>query len=379
MAVSKRVVVLVAALGVVGVGCGDAKSTAPSEYGQASIALVGTGADGTAYRLPAGSQIELNSGQFDLVQSLDGNGAEIDVAVPPGQYQATLFDANFATPVSWTLDVVDVAGNLIGNVVATLDTAMPVALAVVSGRSTPIALSFRIPTGASVNFDRGSVSVTLSVSTGQATSYAFDASVSLNVSSVLVPGGSPLTGVVAGPGTQGLALEVGGPITGDWVETGGEIGDTSASFLVCAPPNITTKIASGNPAFDDFIAEVGTGSDPLSLFGTASLCVQDDGNRNIVRVRLSRIGAPTTPTFQVLGAGPFQFRVIMQAVLPSRAYDYAGHTLNLAQLMADSGAGLQLLSATTTIFDVANNGLTTEEFGSTYAAPSGETFSFTGQ
>ena len=99
MTLSKQVVVVVGALFVfVSVsGCGNSNPTnpTPQQYGQVGIALVATGSDGTTYRLPAGAQVELNSGQFDLLQQLGGNSPQIDVAVPPGQYTATLLSACF--------------------------------------------------------------------------------------------------------------------------------------------------------------------------------------------------------------------------------------------------------------------------------------------
>ena len=383
MTLSKQVVVVVAALFffVSFSGCGDSNPTnpTPQRYGQIGIALVATGADGTTYRLPAGAQVELNSGQFDLLQQLGGNSPEIDVAVPPGQYTATLFDQNFETPAIWNLDRLDAAGNVTGTVAATLLTAMPVSLIVTDSQTSSLVLAFSVPTGGSINFARGNVAITLTVSQQQAQSFAFDVSASLTVRSTVLPAGSPLVGVVPPVGTPGLSVEVGGPVTGSWGEFGGQAGEGTDAFLVCVPIAITTKIASGNTAFDDLVAEVGTGVDPISLFGTSSLCVTDDGVQNVVRVRLSRVGAPTTATYAVLGSGPFQFRLILQAVLPNRAYDYAGHTLDLGTLMADTGTGLMLAPTTASIFDVTNNSVTGSEYGATFLAPAGAAFSFTGR
>jgi len=81
----------------------------------------------------------------------------------------------------------------------------------------------------------------------------------------------------------------------------------------------------------------------------------------------------------VLGSGPFLFRLTLQAVLPNRAYDYAGHTLDLGTLMADSGTGLMLAPTTASIFDVTNNSVTGSQYGATFLAPAGVAFSFTGQ
>ena len=81
----------------------------------------------------------------------------------------------------------------------------------------------------------------------------------------------------------------------------------------------------------------------------------------------------------MLGPGPFQFRLILQATLSTRAYDYAGHTLDLAKLMADSGAGLPLLPTSAAIFDVVNNNVTGQEYRALFSAPAGAAFSFTGQ
>jgi hypothetical protein len=377
MTVSKRAVVVVAALLLACESSSPNPNPPPQTYGQVGVALVAT-SDGATYRLPAGTQVDLNSGQFDLVEHLDGNTPEIDVAVPPGTYTATLFDGNFDTPATWPLDQIDNAGNVIGTVTATLLTATPVSLAVVADRTSSLVFSFSIPTGGTINFARGTVAVTVSFMQQQAQSFAFDASASLTVVASAVSNGS-LAGLVPPPGTAGLSVEVGGPITGPWVEVGGEAGDDANLFSVCAPPHITMQNASGNTAFDDFIGELGTGNDPISLFGPASLCVADDGVQNIIRVRLSRVGAPETPTYGVLGLGTFQFRLILQAVLPHRAYDYAGHTLDLSQLITDSSAGLPLAGTSVTISDVVNNNITNQEYHATFSAPGGATFSFTGQ
>lgn len=383
MTISKQVVVVVAALFVLVSfsGCENSNPTnpTPQQYGQIGVALIATGTDGTTYRLPAGAQVELNSGQFDLLQLLGGNTAAIDVAVPPGQYNATLFDQNFETPAIWNLDQLDAAGSVTGTVAASLLTSMPVQLIVSSAQTSALVLAFSVPTGGSINFDRGTVAITLSVNQHQATSFAFDASATLTVRSTVLRAGSPLAGVVPPVGTPGLSVEVGGSLTGSWMEFGGQEGEGTDLFTVCVPISITTKIASGNTAFDDLVAEVGTGVDPISLFGTSSLCVTDDGVQNTVRVRLSRVGAPTTPTYSVLGSGPFQFRLILQEFLPNRAYSYAGHTLDLGTLIADSGTGLMLAPTTASIFDVTNNMITGSEYGATFNAPAGAAFSFTGQ
>jgi hypothetical protein len=378
---SKQVVVVVAALFffVSFSGCGNSNPTTPQQYGQIGIALVATGSDGTTYRLPAGAQVDLSSAQFDLLQQLGGNSPQIDVAVPPGEYAATLFDQNFETPALWNLDRLDAAGNVTGTVAATLVTTMPVAVIVTSSQTSSLVLAFSVPTGGSINFDRGTVAITLTVNQQQAQSFAFDASASLTVRSTVLPNGSPLAGVVPPVGTSGLSVEIGGPVTGSWTEFSGTAGEGTDSFTVCAPTAITTKIASGNTAFADFVGEIGTGVDPISLFGTSSLCVTDDGVQNFIRVRLSRVGAPTTPTYSVLGSGPFQFRLILQAVLPNRAYNYAGHTLDLGTLMADSATGLVLAPTTASIFNVTNNSITGSQYGATFLAPAGAAFSFTGQ
>jgi hypothetical protein len=369
------IVVLTAML----VACGDSKPPSQQRYGQVGIALVTTAPDGSMYRLPAGAQVELNSGQFDLVQILDGNAPEIDVAVPPGPYTATLFDLNFDTPVTWTLDHLDSGGNLIGTVSATLLTPMPVALNVTSSQTTSLVFSFRIPTGGTISFDRGTIAITLSVIEQEAQSYSFDISSSLTVTSSTVPEDSPIAAVVSPVGTAGLSIEIGGPVVGPWIEIGGETGDDVNSFSVCAPPGITVKIANGTTAFNDFISEIGIGTDPLSLFGTASLCIIDDGTNNTFRVRLSRDGAPATPSYLPLGPGPFYIRMIMQTGLPHRAYDYAAHTLNLAQLMSDSGAGLPVFSTSMSISDVVDGNIENQEYRAVLQAPAGATFSFTGQ
>jgi hypothetical protein len=379
MTISKQVVVVAALFFFVSFsGCGNSNPT-PQQYGQIGFALVATGSDGTTYRLPAGAQVDLSSAGFDLLQLLGGNAPEIDVAVPPGQYAATLFDQNFETPAVWNLDRIDAAGNVTGTVAATLVTTMPVSVDVTASQTSALVLAFTVPTGGSINFARGNVAITLTVSQQQATSFAFDASASLTVRSTVLPAGSPLTGVVPPVGTSGLSVEIGGPVTGSWTEFSGQAGEGTDLFTVCVPNAITTKIASGNTAFDDLVAEVGMGVDPISLFGTSSLCVTDDGVQNIVRLRLSRLGAPTTPTYSALGSGPFQFRMILQAVLPHRAYDYAGHTLDLGALIADSGTGLMLAPTTASIFNVTNNSITGSQYGATFLAPAGAAFSFTGQ
>jgi hypothetical protein len=378
MTVSKQAVVFGAALVLACLACESSNPPPQSQtYGQVGLALVAT-SDGATFELPAGAQLDLNSGQFDLIQHLDGNTPQIDVAVPPGSYTATLFDQNFETPTTWTLNQIDNAGNVIGAVTATLLTPMPVSLVVTPNQTTQLGLAFSIPTGGTINFARGTVAVTVSFMQQQAQSFAFDTSVPLFVSSSSVRSGSPLGGVV--PNGVGLSVELGGPITGSWVELGGETGDATNSFSVCAPPSITTRNATGFPALTDFIAEAGSGNDPISLFGPASICILDDGVQNIVRVRLSHVGAPTTPTYSVLGPGPFQFRFILQAVLPHRAYNYAGHALDLSQLITDSSNGLSLAPTSAAIFDVVNGNITSLELRALFSLNgAGVTFSFTGQ
>jgi hypothetical protein len=73
------------------------------------------------------------------------------------------------------------------------------------------------------------------------------------------------------------------------------------------------------------------------VLGGAVLCIVDDGTNNYVRVRLSATDAPTTPTFEVLGAAPLFFRFQVAARLPQRIYDSAAHTLDLGTLTNSAG------------------------------------------
>lgn len=338
--------------------------------GRVDVQLVATGTDNARYRLPAGSSVDLFSEtpQFDMVTILDGNGDFVDILMPPGTYQATLIKPDGTTGPDWTLEHVDSNGTLLNTVDATLLTALPVTVTVTANDTTHLVFSFRIPTGGTVTFDRGTVEVSLEVTTETAASYSFDSVMGpLTVASrgVAGPNAEQLGAVTPPVETTGLTVEFGGPLTGGWIEFGGAFDGVSYFTTACAPPNLTIRQAAGHTGFVDFMSEVGHGSDSFSLFGPASLCIEDDGVNNNIRVRVSRRGAATSNSFSGLGSDDLWFRAIFRAQLPHRAYDYVNHTLDLAQLMADTSNALPLIQGSLTLRPVVDGSInTTSWYGS---------------
>jgi hypothetical protein len=320
------------------------------DVGRVEVALTATGTDGAHYRLPAGSFVELFAASFDVIETVEGSGDSIAISVPPGSYQAWLYQPDGSISPDWMLEHVDAGGTLLDVVHATLLTALPVTITVTADHTTNLVFSFRIPTGGTVTFDRGTVQVSIEVAQETASSYSFDTVSALTVASRFVGGPSAalLAERLPPVGTTGIQVELGGTVAGDWLEVGGFIEGDLSNMSACAPPGFTIRIATGSAGLQDLMTEVGTGIDPLSLFGAGSLCIQDDGVNNFIRIRASRAGAPTTATFSDLGADQLWFRTILLVQLPHRAYNYANHTLDLGLLMSDTAGGLEILQANVT-------------------------------
>jgi len=307
-----------------------------TDYGSVKLSLVGTAPDGTRYRLPAGSVLFFGStaSTFSLSYVLDGDMNAALISLPVGTYDVDLSGPNGET-TDWTLDRIDAAGNVIGTVHTTLTTPNPTSVTVASGQTTPLAYDFGIPTGGTITFASGNVNVTLNVSDITATSFTFDTDFAFSVSNASFFNPALATRL---PGVgSALQLQVSGTLTGPWQEIGGSGGEgITAQYFVCAPMQPQDKTGIGSAGWSDLVAESG-GADPISALGGLVLCIIDDGTNNYARVRLSRTGTPTTPTFSDLVSPGQQlwFRVQAAGALPSRVYNYETHTLALGQLMGD--------------------------------------------
>ncbi|HUJ27827.1 MAG TPA: hypothetical protein VLW85_17505, partial [Myxococcales bacterium] len=149
-------------------------------------------------------------------------------------------------------------------------------------------------------------------------------------------GNSALQGVLPGSNESIANVTVEGTVTGPWQEIGGSGGAGTTALFVCAPISLTAySLGAASTGFTDFFLEatLPDGVDPASALGHAVVCVIDDGVNNYIRYRFSRLGTPFTPTFLALSADEVFFRYEVAGTLPSRVWDAASHTLQIAPLM----------------------------------------------
>jgi hypothetical protein len=294
--------------------------------GHIALAVVAAGPDGATYRLPQGTILEMQPGySFPL----DGDGAIVTVQLSPGTYDAWLFASTASgagSLIEWPLDRIAADGS-VDSVNATLVTSQPAPVTVVAGQTTPLVLEFRIATGGTVRFERGDVAVSIDVGGTPAT--AFTASAQGTFGTTSLQSTALFVGRLPGNGATGLSLSVTGAVTGAWQEAGG---DPTGGFYICAPLTVTARSGSGSTGFADFVEEVGIGDAPNYLFGPANVCVVDYGALgNAFRVRLTKQGAGTTPTFADITDGLFS--VVLFGTLSEKVYDYAAGTFDLDALM----------------------------------------------
>jgi hypothetical protein len=308
---------------------GDDTGGTPGSIG---IALVTTGADGATYRLTPGTRLSLTQAGDGAVWDfpLDGDGAVVTLRVPPGDYNAEIYnDSGFTT--QWPLDRSG-GGEPSTTVTATLVSAQPASVTVVSGETASLVFQFSVGTAGMLTFDRGSVDVSIGVSEQPATHFSTSATGTGDVTGGPVfgaPYDQTLPAIMPAAGATGLQISVSGQLSGAWAGDGG--GSPEAGFYICAPMQISSVSASGNDGFAALIAETGHGSAPAFGQNPASLCVIDygDGIPNQVRIRLSREGVAETPTLaNVLGTAPALFHHQVLGDLPVRVYDAAQGTFD---------------------------------------------------
>jgi hypothetical protein len=335
------------------------------EYGHVRVALETVGDDGETYRLTPGTRLFVTSGSFFYGATLDGNETTLSFELPPGDYEGELFHHD-GYSTRWPLDRIFADGTT-EVVTAELITPIPALFSITEGETTQLVFEFRLPTGDTVTFDRGQLDVSISVERESATSFDAQLDGTLGVETVQL-GDAPPEVLEALPeeGTAGLSVFIDATLTGDWLEVGGEEG---SDLNLCAPLEIRFMAGHGHDGFGDLIAEAGFGESPGFLFGSASICLVDTGDTNLIRIRTSRVGEPTTATF----AGSTDELLVMNIFmgeLPAKAYDFESATLDLDVLL---GQVSMPLFGTSFVFD---QDFGTLWYGATY---DGEmTFSFVG-
>jgi hypothetical protein len=305
-----------------------AEDPAARVTGTIGVALVTTGSDGATYRLTAGARLSLFRAepQFFLFVPLDGDGDVVTFPAPPGTYDAELLHDEHTT--HWPLErIVDGVATA---VTARLVTPQPAAVTVASGATTTLLLQFTIADGTVVHFDRGTVAVEVEVVTAPATGHRAELHAWATVSSASFAGphAGELEARLPSAGAE-LGVGVRGRVIGAFVDSGG-ISDGSTS--VCAAFAVDVRFFGGHAGFGDLFSEVGWGSAPGYLFGPASLCVADVATGDRLRIRLSRVGAPISPTLSELTGEDLAMTLILTARLPQEVYDYQTGRLDLAAL-----------------------------------------------
>ena len=300
--------------------------------GSVDLAIVGTGSDGATYQLLAGTRLSLATSlepNFDI--SLDGVSSTVTVALPTGDYQATLYNNAVADADHWQLQR-STPGNPTTTVTATLATMQPVSISIVANQSTSLSFQFVLASGGTVDFDRGNLDVTFGVGTQPATRFGASMQGTGNSGAPLIQGpfANALAAIMPGTNATGLSLSVSARLTGGWIETGGTIEPDSFGVSACAPIEIVGVQTIGNDGLAALMAESGHGDSPGFLFGPASLCVVDNGGTGMVRIRMSRLGPAETSTLaNIMGTTQAGYLTTILGTLPQRAYDGQAGRLDL--------------------------------------------------
>lgn len=312
--------------------------TTHDDVGSVSMAVTSTGTDGATYRLTPGTRLSVDSTSPNGVPNydvgLDGDSTDVSFQVQTGSYDANIYHPNGYT-TEWPLE--RTYGGITSTVTAELITPQPVALTVLSGQTTSLVLQFQVDGGGTVTFDHGSIDVTVVVGEHPASAFDVGASGTGDIAgSPLIDGpyAPPLSGFMPGAGATGLQIAVTGHTTGAWAEVGGSVDPDGLNLSVCAPFQLDTTSGSGNDGLIALIAEANHGTAPSFLYGSANLCVIDDGTNGYLRIRFSREGTAETPAFQsILGTAPTLFHVQVLGQLPTRAYNSQTGTFDVDALL----------------------------------------------
>lgn len=297
---------------VAGTGaCVEAPRSEPVGY--VSIPLTATGASGAIYHLPSGSQLFLTNASFTGAYPVDGDGDQLTVVVPPGNYTVFLLDDAGDTTV-WPLRRNNSNGT-VEIVPGTLD--LTPTIAVVENQTTSLVIRFRVATTGPITFGRGSVGISVEV---DETTPAFDIDIdapSLSVQQADFGETAPaaLTPRLPGPGGSGDSYQLHLHTDGVWVAQNPD--------TICT--TVTASVnASGNAGFIDLVAEA-----PPS--GSEQLCIDQLPNHfALITMRFNHQGDASTELLSDLGGAPY---IVVHGITMSFLGElYDGRTLHLEAL-----------------------------------------------
>jgi hypothetical protein len=322
--------------------------TETSTTGTVDMPLTSVGSDGATYRLPDGTRLTLAADPSPFYDvGLDGDSATVTFSAAEGSYQADLYNLDHEYTTQWPL-LRTAPDGTVSTVDAHLVTALPVATTVVADQATSLRFQFSIPSGGTVTFGHGTVSVTVGVDEVPASGYTVSAQGTGNVAGIPAitgPHAAELAAALPGEGATGLSISLTATVTGPWQETGGTIDADGMLLTACAPIALTAHAGSGHTGFADLIAEAGHGDSPGFLFGPLSLCVNDFGTSTEVRVRMSRLGPAETPTFSAItGSDPVLFWNVLRVTFPTRIYNSDAGTLDLDALTGTRDLPMRLVT-----------------------------------
>jgi len=278
------------------------------KVGSFDTAITATGSDGSLYRLPPESYVQVFNAAYSDIFPLDGDAATMSFDVPVGSYSIYLYNP-FSMGAEWQLERTNVDMTT-ETVSATLITPLPVAVTIVEDQVTSVVFQFQVPDGGTVTFAEGELEVSINVDEQSATGgrARFDGWMTYAANEL-----------VGGPPDMATRF----PLAGESVwEMGEVVVDASgwvqrSSTRVCAP-GTWWSYGSSHPAPFDMLQE--------TLSGNAiEVCVTSGPNPQ-VSVAAQRSGAPTTPTFADV-ASNMHFYKQFYGNLPFQVYD--GSTLDL--------------------------------------------------
>jgi hypothetical protein len=296
--------------------CGP--TDADEQLGRVELTLSAADANGNTWRLPAGTYLHVQKGNFQDNLLLDGNAAVASFSLPVGMFDWELWNPNVFGG-EWPLELVD-AQNNVEIVNATLTNPQPDTFLVLPSSTTSLSLQFDAALGGSITFAKGTVAVDLAVTAIMATGGNF--AMGGLVEAAIVDNGATAPPVLATslPALgDSFELTLGGHVDGAW--------DMWSSDKVCAPIAV------------DFVGSDSSGVTDL-LFESASevangnhICLNTAG---VVEIAASRAAAPVTSTFSGLGSSNLAFNTLLVIQLPVVAFD--GETLDLGILSGTHNA-----------------------------------------
>jgi hypothetical protein len=276
-------------------------------FGSVGAALTATDDSGATYRLPAGSRLDLGSSTYFDSFSLDGDAAVVHIDLPVGDYQAWL-SHDFGYTSAWPLQRTAPDGT-VQTVTGYLITPMPQALTIFEGTTTSLVLAFEVPEFGAVTFAEGTLDVSVDIEQTTAGGVEVQAGAVMNADIVQAGAGAPPELATRLPALgDAVELSLGATITGPW--------NKASSTSACAPGMLAT-LGAVDPGVIDLVLEAN---------GAVQVCVFDSEPPQL-RILATRIGAPSTPTFDDLPGDQMTFLASMIVELPGPVFD--GETLDL--------------------------------------------------